>query len=372
MGKSLPDIKGEDIAMTRATFKKDLLNKQKHMVTSQAKGGMSMLMKLVSGRWYSDIRDPRNWRKKIVVSLNAYQHEVRKATVELGRVLSDIQKGIYPVSAGKTIKTLKLTGVISERARGILNAHIYPFFGGCKPREVDKGLIEKYIEHRYGLSQDGALQAYKDTIEKELAVLQRLLQVAFGDTYKCPKVKYKKLKREIYPALTLEQIEHVSTFINDSYLPVFWAMAYTGADISDVLDLSPKHFKDGWIIKERGKTEEQIYIPVCEPLADILKTVPWPIDQEAKIFPGLNPKATSTYIRNKFKKAGLPGYGAKYLRRFVASIMLDNGYSNDWIGKALAHSEGSKVTRKYTKVYKDTLQEAFGKIKGASQKRLRS
>ena len=36
------------------------------------------------------------------------------------------------------------------------------------------------------------------------------------------------------------------------------------------------------------QTEEQIYIPVCEPLAAILKTVPWPINQEAKIFPGLN------------------------------------------------------------------------------------
>jgi len=331
-----------------------------------------MLKKLVAGRWYSNIRDPRNWRKKIVVSLDAYEKEIYKATIELGRVLSDIEKGIYPVSAGKTIKTLKLTGVISERARGILDTHIYPFFGNYKPREVDRRLIEKYIEHRYGLSQDGALQAYKDTIEKELAVLQRLLQTAFGDSYLKPKVKYKKLKREIYPALTLEQIEHVSSFINNSYLPVFWTMAYTGADISDVLDFAPKHFKDGWIIKERGKTEEQIYIPVCEPLADILKTVPWPINQETKIFPGLNPKATSTYIRHKFKKAGFPGYGAKYLRRFVASIMLDNGYSNDWIGKALAHSEGSKVTRKYTKVYKETLAEAFGKIKGTGQKRVKS
>jgi len=331
-----------------------------------------MLMKLVDGRWYSDIRDPRNWRKKIVVSLDAYEKEKYKATIELGRVLSDVQKGIYPVSAGKTISTLKLSGVITERARGILETHIYPFFGRYKPREVDRKLIEKYIEHRYGLSPDGALQAYKDTIEKELTVLQRLLQTAFGDSYLRPRVKYKKLKREIYPALTLEQIEYVSSFINNSYLPVFWVMAYTGADISDVLDFAPKHFKDGWIVKERGKTEEQIYIPVCEPLADILKTVPWPINQETKIFPGLNPKATSTYIRHKFKQAGLPGYGSKYLRRFVASIMLDNGYSNDWIGKALAHSEGSKVTRKYTKVYKETLQEAFGKIKGTSQKRIRS
>ena len=58
----------------------------------------------------------------------------------------------------------------------------------------------------------------------------------------------------------------------------------------------------------------------------------------------------------------MEGYGAKYLRRYVASALLDAGYSMDWIGKALAHAEGSQITKKYTKVYKKTLQEAFSGI----------
>ena len=100
------------------------------------------------------------------------------------------------------------------------------------------------------------------------------MQTVYSENYKLPKVKHEKLSKDFLPPLTLDQIEHTSKFINDSYLPVFWTMAYTGADISDVLDFAPKHFKDGWIFKERGKTEEKIYIPVCKPLADILKTVP--------------------------------------------------------------------------------------------------
>jgi integrase len=331
-----------------------------------------MYMRIIDGKWYANIRNPKNWKKKVTVSLNAYAHETRKATTNLGKVLADLERGIDPTSARKNIRKLVVTGRITERTKQGLETHIYPFFGNYKPREVDRKMIQKYIEHRYGLTQEGELQAYKNTIDKELNALQRLMQTVYGEDYKLPKVKYEKLSKDILPALTLDQIEQVSKCINDSYSPVFWTMAYTGADISDVLDFAPKHFQDGWIIKERGKTEEQIHIPVCEPLAAILKTVPWPINQETKIFQGRTAKATSTYIRRSFDKAGLPGYGSKYLRRFVASIMLDNGYSNDWIGKALAHSEGSKQTRKYTKVYKSTLEEAFAKIKGTGQKRGRN
>jgi hypothetical protein len=345
-----------------------------NMVTSQDKeGGMPMhYMKLVDGRWYANLRNPKNWKKKITVSLDAYENEKWKAASNLGKIMQDLARGVDPTSARKNIRKLVIEGKVTVRTEGILGTHIYPFFGEYKPREVDRRLIEKYIENRYGLSPDGNLQAYTNTIEKELITLQRLMQTVYGEGYRLPKVKYEKLSKDILPALTLEQIEHTSNFINDSYLPVFWTMAYTGADISDVLDFAPKHFKDGWINKERGKSGEDIHIPVCEPLADIFKTVPWPINQEAKIFTGLTAKATSTYMRRAFRLAGLSGYGSKYLRRFVASIMLDNGYSNDWIGKALAHSEGSKVTRKYTQVYKNTLEEAFGKIKGTGQKRGRS
>lgn len=329
----------------------------------RTKGKDSMYMRLINGRWFSNLRDKKNPKKKIQVSLDAYKNEKFKATKNLGVILADIEKGINPTSARKNIHKLELPGRVTERTESALRKHIYPFFGAYKPGEIDKNKIEKYIEHRFGLNADGELQAYKNTIEKELLVLQRLMQTAYGEGYKLPKVKYKKLNKEILSALTLEQIEVVSRYVLDNYKPVYWIMAYTGMDVSDVISLTPRDFQDGWIRKERGKSGIEIAVPVCEPLADILKNVPWPIHQDARIFSDMTANGCAIHVRRCFKKAGLDGYGSKYLRRFIASIMLDNGYSNDWIGKALAHAEGSNVTEKYTKVYESTLKEAFGKIK---------
>ena len=86
------------------------------------------------------------------------------------------------------------------------------------------------------------------------------------------------------------------------------------------------------------------------------------LDKSALFFPDYNAKAVSTNVRDAFKKAGLEGYGAKYLRRYVASFMLDSGYSMDWVAKALAHADKSAMTKKYTGIYKETLKEAFEKL----------
>jgi len=329
---------------------------------------MPVYMRLINGRWYTNIRDKKNWKKKIVVSLDAYEQETRKATVNLGKILADIENGINPASTRKRIISLEIKGRMTKRMDQALRTHVYPYFGSYRPGEIDEEIIAKYIEHRFGLSIDGELQAYANTIKKELQALQRLLQSVFSARYLLPRVKYKNLTKEILPPLTLEQIERASMFVLDEYKSIYWLMAYTGMDISDVVYLKPEDFKDGWIIKQRGKTTQDIAIPVCEPLADVLKTVPWPIKQDTRIFNNVNPGFISNHIITCFKKAGLEGYGSKYLRRFIASVMLDNGYSNDWIGKALGHAEGSRTTKRYSKIYKATLEEAFGKIKNNGEK----
>lgn len=340
----------------------------KNMLTSLQKGGMPLYMKLVSGKWYANIPDPKRPGRKIQSPLDAYEHEKRKAQIELGKVLQDIENGIDPTTARKSIAGLKLKGRVTERTQGILDKHIIPYFGSMKPKEINEGILAGYIESRYGLNQDGMLQAFS-SIEKELTVLQRLLRGVFGRGYILGKPAYIKLKRKILPPLKLEQIEAVSHFVSKNYKAPFWIMAYTGMDVSDVLDLRPLHFNDGWISKKRGKSGIDIEVPVCDPLSDILKTVPWPIQDDAKIFPSLSAKNLSVYIRRCFDKAGLPGYGPKYLRRFIGSVFLDEGYTEDWIGKALAHAKGSKVTQRYTAVYRSTLTEAFGKIKRAGLKK---
>lgn len=341
-------------------------NQNLNMVLSlrvNAKGEIPMYMKLVKGKWYSNIPDPNKPGYKIQAPLDAFEKEKRKAAMNLGTVIADMERGINPTTARKKISRLEISGKITERTESALRKHIFPFFGEYRPRDINETSIEKYIEHRFGRSDDGDLQAYGDTLKKELLALQRLLQSVFGRGFRLPTVKYKNLTRKILPPLTLEQIEGVGDYVLAAYKPVYWIMAYTGMDVSDVLSLTPGDFKEGWIIKERGKSGVEIEVPVCAALGDLLKNVPWPLKQDARIFQNMTPNGAAIHVRRCFKKAGLEGYGSKYLRRFIASVLLDMGCTMDYIGQALAHAEGSKVTKKYTKVYKGRMEELFGKIK---------
>jgi integrase len=334
-----------------------------NMVTSQeiSNGGEAMNMRLRKGRWYSLLRHPNNWKKLVEVSLDAYEQEKRKAIINLGKLLQDLERGIDPISSRLRVEKIKIEGPISDRIKGSLKHHIYPFFGEYKPREITKEVIEKYMVHRWGRDDNGGLQGPKSTLDKELGAL-RLLIKQVEPSYKLPALNYTKIEKEILEPLTYSQIEMVGNLLSEKYKAVYWVMAYTGMDVSDAVYLKPSHFKDGWIDKPRGKTKQKIVVPVLDALQSILQTVPWPLDKTVGIFPDINPKAVTTAVITAFRAAGLKGYGAKYLRRYIGSALLDAGYSMDWIGKALAHADGSRITQRYTKVYKQTLGEAFQKV----------
>ena len=335
-----------------------------HVVTFPQKlmGVEPMRMRLRKGRWYTNLRNPLDPSRKLEITLKAYKHESAKAQINLARILVDLERGIDPVSVRQRFSKIKLKGAIDGRTEQVLRTHVYPFFGQYKPREITKEIIEKYFEYRFGLDKSGGLQA-TNTIEKELRVFKRIMRMV-DNRYELPKIRYKTIKRKILDPLTYEQIIKTLKHLDQKYAPVYWIMVYTGMDVSDAVNLKPKHFtKDGWIDKPRGKVEgANICVPVHNQLRKILKVVPYPLDPDSILFPDIKPKAVTTAIIRAFKNTGLQGYGAKYLRRFVASLLLDEGYSHDWIGKALAHAEGSKITKRYTKVYRKTLGEAFAKI----------
>lgn len=324
---------------------------------------LPMSSRIINGRWFSNIYDPENPKVKIVVSLDAYANEKRKAQIALGGILKDMENGIRPLSAKSRISKLKIEGRVTTRTAQILKTHLYPFFGKYKPKEVDDGLIEKYIASRYGRNAQGDLQAFPNTINKELITLQRLLQVPLGKSYRLPKVTFRKLKREILEPLTIQQIEIAAKYVGARYVPLYWIMAYTGVDISDAIGLRPMDFKANWVKTLRGKTSQKIEVPVCPELRDILKAVPWPLDKTERIFKDVNSKEVSTNIRRAFVRSGLGGYGPKYLRRFIGSILLAQGCTKDWIGKMLSHAEGSAETDRYLGVYKTQAEEEFNKIK---------
>jgi hypothetical protein len=128
-----------------------------NMVTSQeiSNGGEAMNMRLRKGRWYSLLRHPNNWKKLVEVSLDAYEQEKRKAIINLGKLLQDLERGIDPISSRLRVEKIKIEGSISDRIKGSLKHHIYPFFGEYKPREITKEVIEKYMVHRWGRDDNG-------------------------------------------------------------------------------------------------------------------------------------------------------------------------------------------------------------------------
>lgn len=324
----------------------------------------AMRMRCRKGRWYTNMRHPNNPEKKLEISLGAYEHETRKAQINLGKLLADMEKGIDPVSARQQFGKIKLAGQVDHRTKRILQMHLYPFFGEYKPREITKEVIERYYGHRWGLCDKGGLQA-TSTMDKEMRVFIRVMQVV-DKRYELPKIRHATIKRVILEPLTYKQIQSAVSLLDEKYHAVFWIMAYTGMDVSDAVNLKPEHIKDGWIDKPRGKvqncTGERIVLPIIDDLKQVLQGVPRPINKGEILFPNIKPKAVTTAVIRAFRAAGLEGYGAKYLRRYVASMLLDAGFSHDWIGKALAHNRGSKITEKYTKVYREAMGKAFDKI----------
>lgn len=321
----------------------------------------SLAMKVKKrGEYYHLVgRDPRDWRKQLSISLGT--KDELEALCKAGEMAANMKRGIEPQAGSTRIKNLPLPN-LGERDQRIRDLHIDPFFGNIKPRDMTKELIERYMVKRWGF-KEGKIQAVKNTWKKESSVLIRIMRLA-DPLWKIPKIDYKATYKDKLPPLTFEQVKQVGNRVYPKYQAVYWVMVWTGMDIMDAVTLAPCHIKDGWIDKLRSKTRHAdkppvINIPVCKGLAKILKSVPRPLDPNEPLFTHINNKYASKEIRKAFDRAGLGGYGAKYLRRYVASVMLDGGYSREWIGKALAHSEDSEVTMKYPEIYPEKLKEAF-------------
>lgn len=308
-------------------------------------------------RWYTNFRYKG---QKIEISLDAWEHQERLATIRLGEVFKDLENGIHPRAANKMIKSFPVPVFKNRDHESSLRNHLLPFFGRRFLREIDEDCMAEYLDWRWGRDENGELRAVKTTLDREMLVLKRWVQLTVK-TWTPPRVKFRRIKKPKKHPLTPEQVNLVGSFISAKIRPIYWVLAHTGMDIGDVLALTPAMIQNGWITKKRGKTSQDIRLPVTDSLLAVFQEVPWPIDPDQKIF-----HRTSDYItvacKRAFVKAGLPDYSAKDLRRYVASRMLDAGYEMDWIAKALGHAPGSQLTKVYPAIYDTTLEEAFQKI----------
>ena len=266
--------------------------------------------------------------------------------------------------------------------KGIQKNWINPFFGEYTPSDLSKELIVKYMEAKWGRNEEGKLQAMERSIKADLGVLKSLCKSAdknfdFDDL--TDGLRYDSQIRDFLPPLTKDLIDRAwesaqKTKVRkegENFKKAFWIMVYTGIEAMDIWDLSPKHFVviDGqdWLVKERHKTKYNkrknvIKLPVIPQLKKIIDSLPIPIGKNTKYFPNFDTENCNQAIGRYFTKAGLDGYGSKYLRKYMGSLLTTLGYSEAFIGQVLAHATDSKQTKKYMKVPDGALAESFSKI----------
>ena len=219
---------------------------------------------LKNRKWFSHVKHKG---KTIDVSLDANEREVQKAVMNLGLLLQDLKLGKTPNGTRKKIRLLKPEKPFKGDLIGIRKNYIDPFFGEFTPNELTLGLMEKYLESRWGKDKDGNLQAMERTLKGEMMVLRQLVE-AVDENFKFHKLlladlKYVSLFKDLLPPLTRAQIDLAweqakITRGGADYKRAFWIMVWTGMEAKDICTLCPKHFVNikgqEWLIKDRHKT----------------------------------------------------------------------------------------------------------------------
>ncbi len=342
-------------------------------------------------KWYSSFEYKT---KYYGVSLQAEEKELIKAQKNLHILYDQVVTGKYKKGLKTKIKNLTPVDLknfepktFSVEDAGIQKNWINPFFGELTPNELTKDLIIEYMENKWGRNEEGKLQAMERSLKADLGVLKALCKSADED-FKFNRLvsdlKYDSQNRDLLPPLEKHQIEKAWEAAKQTkvrkegevFKKAFWIMVYTGIEAMDIWDLRPKHFVliDGqtWLIKDRHKTKYNnkrktvIKIPVLPELKKIIDTFPTPINKNTRY---LKDKDQKTFTENcnqaigrYFTKAGLNGYGSKYLRRYMGKQLTELGYSEDFIGQVLAHAQDSKQTKKYMKVSDGAMLDAWDKI----------
>ena len=325
-------------------------------------------------RWYAHFKHKG---KNVGTCLDAEEYQDKKATVNLGKLFEQLERGIVPGGLRKKIKFLNPRKEFSSDFKGICKNHIKPFFGEFQPHELKLEHMEKYLEEKWGRNEDGHLQAMESRLRKHIQVLGQLIHSVDKNFDMSSKgdllmhLKYDSQTMDLLPPLNCRQIEEVGVFAdkNKEWAKFFWIMAFTGIEAADVIDLRQKHFqvKKGWLVKPRHKNmlkkkKTMISVPILPKLQEILDKVPTPLDKNAPLFPKMRTDTMNKVIGKMFVAAGYKGYGSKYLRRYIGGLLKELNYGDEVIGRALAHCDNSTETIKYTAVSDGVMAEAFDKI----------
>ena len=312
-------------------------------------------------RWYSHFHHEG---ELIDHALGAEEHEVRKASMALAKIDMKLDEGFSINGIRKPLKFLRPEEPFQKQFAATWKNHVCRLLGDFKLAELTPEVMASYMENRWGWTEDGDLQVVKSTFNKEMIVLQQVIKNV-DPYYKVSekllgKIKFQKNVKKQLPPLTPEQIYQANLQAKGFWGDVFRIMLFTGMEARDIYDLKPTHFINGAIEKKRHKTrlsgEGNITIPIIPDLQKVFDRYPTPIDKNEYIFKfsgdwEIYKSKVSKEIREIFNRAGLAGYGAKSIRRYMGEE-IGSQYAEDvdkLAKEALQHAANSKVTPQYTR-----------------------
>lgn len=327
-----------------------------------------------SRKWYAHFR----WKgQEIGSSLNAYEHEVKKAHLELGYLIERLRNGEVVGSSNKQLKKIIKDPFkfYNKQFAGLWKNHVCRLLGEYRVSELTADVMAQYMEDHWGLNEDEELQVMFSSFEKEILVLQkaiRLVKPHFSVRKELLSgLKYNESFKEQLPPLMPAQLYQATLQAKGYWGKIFLIMLYTGMEAKDIFDLKPRMIDGGKIKKLRHKNKyrknkTEIDMPIVPQLKKVLDSLPEPLDKDQSYFTGYEPWKVSKAIRDIFEKAGLSGYGAKSLRRYVGEE-INSQYmaeADKAVKEALAHSKNSKETARYTRPRQADLYSLMDSLAG--------
>ena len=343
--------------------------------------GNPMQMRLKDDRWYAAFSYKGKYQGQ---SLNAYANEPKKAIVNLGKLIEKLERGECPTDLNRTFKNalpfyyewcategekspgtiLDIKGLLEpkKKIKGTqkpIESRIMKMFEDLAIKDITAGVCKLYKVDRE--EQGGK----KSMIEKELRIIREVC-LLFNPNFKLPKFKrWANRGKKVYTTLSYSEVMRVaercresSKEYGESYRTIFLLMAYTGLDIGDVVGLDRSHVtKDGFILKDRGKTNERICAYLWEDARSLLKEIKV-AGISGKFFNVPNNKAVTTAVLRAFKKERVKG-NSKALRHLASSILFNEGLSDRLIKKFIGHSENSRQTDIYLHADKNKIEQGF-------------
>lgn len=239
-----------------------------------------------------------------------------------------------------------------------LGKNVLPAFGSLIIGDISKGVIKEYKKNR---EKAGAT---KSTIQKEIRIVNEvctLFNPAFQPVKFTKKTKWINKGKKVNRSLTVEEVGLVGEKVlassdehGEVYQRIYFFMAFTGLDIGDVVWLNQNQIVDGFVMRNRGKTDEELAAFLVPKALDLLTVV----GIDGYYFSVPSQKAVSTAILRAFSAAGVAG-NSKALRHFAATQLELAGLKKKLIQTFLGHAAGSRITDDYLHGDKELVMKAF-------------